>query len=299
MGNIDLIRRNNLEAYGKYFLEKGLNFFLVGSYNIAYEYLKEGLDLITCDCSGWNSKLDESTKDIFKQLDVPKKQQRAYLFCKGYLLSFMRFDKKHELYDGMNAIEQYLEIEQDEYGYYVKGKILHRLDQKKDSLKSFYKAYNIKSTARTEYRIGRLVEEESIDYGLDLLYSSFTKNPSSSCCVRILKEFTNKGNIEIPIDSSENNELLTSFNDTNIKFWTFGIEYSRLLNKEFSDENLDKVNSFVSLLIKGWNIIDDTSDYESSYDNYGYNDYSNPMDSEFYNDALDLDQQSPEFWDDI
>lgn len=301
MDNIESVKRNNLEELGRYFLEKGFNSYLAGSYNVSYEFFKEGLNFITCDCSGWNRDLNDSIKEQFRQLDIPVNQQKAYLFGKGYILSFMKFDQIKELYDALNAIEQYLKIEKDEYGFYVKGKILYRLDKKQESLQSFYEANDIKSSARTKYRIGRLVEEESIDYGLDFLVSSFKKNPSSYCCVRILKEFANKSNIEVPFDSLENNELLISFNDSNIKSWKFAIEYNRLLNKNYSIENIDKIKAFVNQIIKYSDIFDNSSKYESSYDNYdySYDDFRNPMDSEYYNDALDLDQQSPEFWDDI
>lgn len=300
MDNIEFIKRNNLEELGKYFLNKGCISFLDGSYNVAYEFFKEGLNLITCDCSGWNQELKNSTNEQFNQLNIPENQQRAYLFCKGYLLSFLKSDKIKELYNALNAIEQYLEIEKDEFGYYVKGKVLHRLNRKPDSLQAFYDANNINSTSRTQYRIGRLVEEESFDFGLDLLFNSFKNNPSSSCCVRILKEFTNNSNIVIPSDKSDNNELLNSFNDIDTKPWKFGIEYGRLLNKDYSKENIDKVNSFVNQITKNSNMFIDSNDY-NNYSHYdeSYDDFSNPMDSEYYNDALDLDQQSPEFWDDI
>lgn len=40
-------------------------------------------------------------------------------------------------------------------------------------------------------------------------------------------------------------------------------------------------------------------DFNSNEKEYDDNDFVHPYDSEYYNDMLDLDQQSDEFWEDI
>lgn len=60
----------------------------------------------------------------------------------------------------------------------------------------------------------------------------------------------------------------------------------------------EKSNEVLNQKIEDWN---DQQELEAERENnrYSDNDYSSNWDNEYYNDSLDLDQQSPEWWDSL
>lgn len=67
-----------------------------------------------------------------------------------------------------------------------------------------------------------------------------------------------------------------------------------------------EINSIKCLIIEKWGTDNDDFDRDSNYNTYDsyddyndYDDFTHPDDSPYYNDNLDMDQQSPEFWDSL
>ena len=307
MDKFDFIFRDNKEGLGKYFLKKAVDFALMRHFRISYEFFKEGLDFLTCDCGNWRKDFVESDRTILDDFKVKPEEKLEYCFVKAYLLAFE--SNKKDLYIGLDSIDKYLEIQEDEYGLYVKGKILLALEEPQDALINFYEAVdNFGENSRLLYRIGRANEQYLNVLGLDELYHSFDSNPSSACCARVLKKYMKQREIEFPSDSSSENELITSFLNPEGE-WKFDSLYERYLNNEYLETNLlfDQIEtlpiitSFIKEVRKNKSlfIIDDEEYYED-YDDYDYRDASrSAYDSPYYNDSLDMDQQSPEFWDSL
>lgn len=308
----ELISRDNKEALGKYFLKKGVDFAFEKSFGKSYEFFKEGLDILTCDCGSWRKRFEKSDKLILEDLVIQTAERLEYYFVKAYLLCFE--ENKKELYLALDAIEKYLNERKDEYGLYVKGEILLRLDQPSDAIYAFTEASDIGGTnSRLKYRIGRTNEQHLDTYGLDELYKSFDINPSSACCARVFKKYMKEREIEFPVDSSNENPLIISFLSSESE-WKFDSLYEKYLSKEYLDddlpfgqtETLPVITSFINEIREKQDLFVmndeecEDEDYQNDYDHYDYhNDYTHPHDSPYYNDALDMDQQSPEFWDSL
>lgn len=312
MNKQELISRDNKEALGKYYLKKGVDFAFEKSFGKSYEFFKEGLDILTCDCGSWRKRFEESDKSILEDLVIKMEERLEYYFVKGYLLCFE--ENKKELYLGLDAIDKYLNERTDEYGLYVKGEILLRLEQPSDALNAFSEALELGGTnSRLMYRIGRTNEQHLDTYGLEELYQSFDINPSSACCARVLKKYMKEREIEFLIDSSNDNPLIISFSSSESE-WKFDNLYEKYLSKDYlgddlpfgQTETLPVITSFIKEIRKNKDLfVVDNEEYEdeSYYDDYDHydsnNDYTHPYDSPYYNDALDMDQQSPEFWDSL
>ncbi|MBE7685495.1 hypothetical protein [Tenacibaculum piscium] len=305
-----LISRNNKESLGKYFLKKSVDFAIENSFSKSYEFIKEGLDILTCDCGSWRRKFEKLDKDIFEDLIINTDEKLEYYFVKGYFLCFK--ENKKELYLGLDAIEKYLKEKIDEYGLYVKGKILIGLGEYNEALSTFSEAIKFGKNSRLLYRIGRTKEKYFNLHGLEDLYESFNINPSSVCCTRVLKKYTNERKIELlpfKFNDEEQNELFISFIDSDDE-WEFDNLYEKYLSYEFLDNDLTKetmptIISFIQMLQINKSVfieeIDEFDEFEFknyNYDNYN-DDYTRPDDSPYYNDGLDMDQQSPEFWDSL
>lgn len=312
MNKQELISRDNKEALGKHFLKKGVDFAFEKSFGKSYEFFKEGLDILTCDCGSWRKRFEQSDKLFLEDLVIETTERLEYYFVKAYLLCFE--ENKKELYLALDAIEKYLNERNDEYGLYVKGEILLRLEQPSDAINVFTEAIEIGGTnSRLKYRIGRTNEQHLDTYGLDELYQSFDINPSSACCARVLKKYMKEREIEFPVDSSNENPLTISFISSENE-WKFDSLYEKYLNKKYLDDDLpfpqeetlpviiefiNEVRQKQDLFVLDEEEYED-GDYYDDYDNYDYhNDYTHPHDSPYYNDALDMDQQSPEFWDSL
>lgn len=232
-----LIERGYKEGLGRYFLKKAVDFAIEKSFGKSYEYIKEGLDILTCDCNrgGWRTKFIDSDKSIFSELIINYPEIIEYYFVKAYLLSFE--ENKTDLYIALDAIEKYISKRKDEYGFYIKGKIFLSLGEYSDAFEQFKKASEFKESARILYRIGRIKEQFLNKYGLENLYKSFDINPSSSCCTRTLKKFLNEKKAFIHVDDKEKNKLIIAFGklkDSKV----FDALYEKYLNHEYVDYDL-------------------------------------------------------------
>lgn len=345
------IQRNNLENLGKYFLKKATTFCSKKEFGISYEFFKEGLDLLTCDCNdGWRKEFEILNEDIFFSDIKENISLKAYLFVKAYIVSYE--DSLKKLYVALDSIDKYLEFSPDQYGFYVKGRILLALKEEKSALIEFSNAQKIENCHRLEYRIGRVKCQFLNTNGLQELFKSFCTNPSSYCCARILKQNLMLENIHFELPPKCENPLLQSFVKQENEY-VFSAKYSIFLKNELvnpvdimvdprnnieefvyylkskthlfieniytnenyipeenfhtEEENIRRINDsdiLLSLELEDIEMEYYAEDYESneidtSYYYYEVDDYTSASDSPHYNDNLDMDQQSPEFWDSL
>lgn len=311
MNKLKLIERGNKESLGKYFLQKAVDFAFDGSFGKSYEFAKEGLDILTCDCGMWRKRYENSDKTLFSDLLVNTSEYLEYYFVKAFILSFE--DDVKDIYVGLDSIEKYLNKRQNEYGFYVKGKILLSLEKPAEAYEVFLRAMEFDKNPRLLYRIGRIKEEHFTKNGLKYLSDSFIMNSSSACCVRILKKYMEKRAIDLSKEKKETNKLILSFVGSDDE-WRFYNLFEEFLNNEYLPddlpfmadvETLPIVNNFVKFLRENAMIFkvdfedhdeyedyenDDNSysDYGTSYDKYGgYNGYSDDViDDAFEGDPM-------------
>jgi hypothetical protein len=305
-----IIETGNKEILGKYFFDKAINFSLKKEFGKAYEFIKLSLDLITCDCSfvDWDLKFDKLDKSIINDFSNSTANHTEYLFVKSVLIAYSK-DLKNP-YIELDAVESYIEKESDEYGYYIKGKLLQKLDKNLEALDNYYLSHEIAKTSKTFYRIGRIKEQFFNQYGLDFLYYALIKNSSSSCCAKELKLYYNKSDLVIN-ESQSAGELWKSFENKEIQYLKFWLQHFRMVKNQISSDNTINHNNVVEIqkytdslrnnesifliqenLDNNYSYYDDDHDYDNGSSNSIY-------DNEYYNDALDMDQQSPDFWDSI
>jgi hypothetical protein len=280
------IDRNYKEGLGKYFLKKAVDFAFDGSFGKSYEFLKEGLDVLTCDCNGggWRKRFKESDKTLFTDLLIDCPVHYEYYFVKAYILSFE--DDKKYLYLGLDAIDNYLKSTKDEYGLYVKGKIFLSLEDYNQAYETFQEAAEITTNARLLYRMGRTKEQYLNAYGLEDLYNSFNQNPSSVCCARVLKKYMRENGIEFPLKMNESNKLLISFANSEDEF-KFDSLFEKYLNKLYLDddmpfpteETLPVITEFINQLRLNSGLFQTENDNEYD-DDYDSNDYYEKPDYE-------------------
>lgn len=314
MENIENITKYDLENLGRNYLIKGLRYTVERNFAKGSLCFQEAIDIITCDCNSkdWMKKAGVNLKnllekqDVFSDINFKGSNPEDYLFCKAFVLSYPNLKKYNYL--GLNAIEQYLKIKENHYGYYVLGKLQNYLGLFKESLTSYEKAFSINPTHSLKYKIGRLKEQELNEIGIRELYTAFTNNPSSGCAIRILKKYANERGINIE-SREEKGRLTIAFNEDEDEY-SFTDKYLNFIRKESNlrfDSLMNSSNNIVSELFQAF----DTN--STSFINFKYNEerkngnhishyddsYNNGFNDEFYNDQLDMDQQSPEFWDSL
>ena len=222
MTKIELIGRYDRDNIGKYYLKKAADFTAIGEIGKAYEFLLEGLDYLTCDCDkgGWRAEAVDLSNTVLNDLKYTGTNYSEYYFVKAFFLSYI--DSKKELYLALDAIDHYLYHDRNEYGLYVKGKVLLGLNEYTLALQAFTDASKYNScNSRLNYRIGRTKEQFLNEYGLDKLFEAYLLNPTSTCCGRELRNYSKSRNINIKVpENIDNNTLLASFTN-NEPGWTF------------------------------------------------------------------------------
>ncbi|WP_298884673.1 hypothetical protein [uncultured Polaribacter sp.] len=303
--------KNNRQKVGEHLIRRGLKKFLNSKNSSGKWYLHRGLELITCDCfvKTW---IEQHKIEIKKQLNKLNDFENDYLFIQGYLKSHIEDTK--QLNNGLIAIQKYLEFSSDEFGHYVKGQILTKLNKPQEALKSYETSKKIKITSILEFKIGYLKENILKESGIQELYNSLMINKSSICCiVELQKHSFNKNYF---LSNKNNNMLISLFNSD-----SFGNDFSNLykhqlilsenhrrLNyktqriNDFSNELI--LNEFLKTLTKevqlyldpNYNFLKKKFNSTEKTSNYIMFKENN---NNYYNDQLDLDQQSPEFWDNL
>ncbi|HLV14470.1 MAG TPA: hypothetical protein VKY41_04765 [Xanthomarina sp.] len=327
----DLEKCNNLEAIGKNYFKLGMKHTLKKSFDKAYEYFKAGLNSLTCDCikDKWIISHGQWDYRLFHDMNYSFNDPSAYYFVKAFLL--INYTDKKFHYLALDAIEKYLDIQVDEYGLYVQGKIYNRLEYYFEAYKCFDKAIKIKNLLPIKYRQGRLdvltFEGSPLEINryfdcVDKLCDSLLLNPSSACCARELKNnwridknFDEFMRYEIKSNSNyyNNNKLIDLFisEDNTEEFESL---YKELIKKEISLRVSDLISAnsdfsnFISLiysvkgLCEGDIYLDKNGDfggYKSDFDLSHEREDNSWFENPYYNDQLDMDQQDPEFWDNL
>ena len=302
MDKFKLIKINNLDRLGKYYFEKAINFTSDKEFGKAHEYLKEGLDSLTCDCLryDWYKDINENT---FIDIDNHFTNKNDYYFVKAFFLSY-KTDLK-SLYLALDAIDNYLNyITNEDYGYFIKGKILVGLKEHEKAYDFFKKALHIKPNSRNCYYFGRIKEKVLKQNSLDLIFDSLKQNHTSLCGWQFFKERFDFYNISMT--GHEDNILFNSFIEKdNVT------DFTKLLSNTIessidNESNIKIISDFLEIVKKYSYTFSGNFDDDNNWDLNPYNpnnfeeNYYNSSESEsYYNDQLDMDQQSQDFWESL
>jgi len=314
----------NKQDLGKYFLKKAIGFALDGKFNISAEFIKEGLSFLSCDCEigNWKDSYNISNKTILDDVLINKAQSIQYLFVKAFIYSFEK--EKKELYVALDSIEKYLKyaktkvetgfineyiLSEDDIYFInlIKIKILIGLGE-------YEKAYGylgwIKSSYCAYYFYMGILSSKLSNYNeLEFFYNSFCNNPYSACCIQKLRESFIRRNFELEKNPYDQNVLIKLFldSDLNNDFFQRFQKLNRVLKFDIDnilkgiDNNTNELKEFIEYInlydsrfskLNQANIYDDLPEMDE-LDSYGWGQEN------YYNEDLDIDQQSQEYWDNL
>lgn len=305
----------NREKQGIVYFEKAVNSLIKGEFKIAYNQFISGFELVSCDCeliTLITQNIDEITFAIRNSQIDCSTSELDFIRSLIYFFTETESSSQNEtdnLNKSLTFIDAFIEsFPNSEIGHHLKGRILCSLKDFSSGMLELESSLEIKETPRGYYRIGRINEQRLDENGIAHLYNSILLNPSSPCVYRWFKDFCSKR--ELKFNSYRNSRLARAFN----KFESDNFKVAvRVLLRDgtfpLTDGNLTtaetEFKTFLQCMSEDreiFNPIEEDEPYDDSdemYDNDYYSDYQSPLDSPYYNDNLDMDQQSPEFWDNI
>ncbi len=308
-------KNNDKERIGDFYFGRAIINLKVGNFKSAFKELMLGFENVSCDCSLAN--LIENNQELISQALKTKSincTTSELDFIRSIFYVFLDSDNLGQEQEGfytkaLSFIDSYLDENiNSEIAHYIKGRILFKLERVDESIAELELALTIKKTPLVHYRIGRFKEQKLNQFGIDHLYQSVLLNPSSLCVNKWFKDIADKRKIKLTIS---NKLLANKFNnkDTN--------EYRKTINHLLINGSIELTNNsvllasvafsdFISILKADEKLfrneddnnrndgeVDDNYDFESNNDhdsNEDFTDWSN------YDDDLDMDQQSIEFW---
>jgi len=247
------------ENLGKYFLLKSAEFTIIAKYESAFEFIKQGLDIIVNDYISQDEiqKVFSSDSRIaFINNDLNNKE---IYFIKAFLLSFENDDNLLKL--GLNLINIYIDLEEDAHAYFIKGKLQTKLKNYEIASQAYSKSLKIKQLPCVIFNLGCLKEHKLNFCGLAEFYISIINNPlSNSCALQLKKCVDRKLNLKA-IKNTENIYLLDSLiNDSMGKFYLKYMDAVSHRKKvpihEFKDINQSTLNSFICFLEDNYKVFD-------------------------------------------
>ncbi|SFT51250.1 hypothetical protein SAMN04489724_1082 [Algoriphagus locisalis] len=311
MDIIELIERRNLDELGRRFLEESIDYALIKDFGKSYLCAKKGLEIITCDCvsHGWKKNYDNSDKHLFDELIINYQNPEEYYFVKAFILSYE--EELTSLYLALDSINKYSSLKKNSTGEYVRSRILSKLQKHKEAFEILWSLSISDETSKTFYRMGRLEEEHLNQNGLENLFHAFQRNPTSSCCLRNIKKYTLARDVKF---HDNNGSVLMKYFMKSEDEWKFQEVYESYLFDQrnskkhpYNNENtLKEIEMFTEEMFKiSSNYLDEINGTQSNDNNINvnYDDldlrYPKSSHNDYYNDSLDLDQQDPEFYDNL
>ncbi|MEO6687291.1 MAG: hypothetical protein ABIN24_15070 [Dyadobacter sp.] len=234
MDKLFYIRRQDRDNLGKVYLAKGARLAVKDKFQLAAAFIQEGLSLLTCDCTlgGWRDIYDVFEDKLFKKFiyTIHEELTADFHFVRAFLLSYE--NDKIVLEVALESIDIYNNYDNNEYGNYVKSRILEALGRPKEALEYLWTAshYDFERNSRINYRMGKLKEEYLKQCGVDFLYQAYIKNFTSSCCLRDLQKFSRIRDMGFEVEMNEDeNTILKAFSNEDDEF-KFQIYFENILH---------------------------------------------------------------------
>jgi tetratricopeptide (TPR) repeat protein len=305
------------ERVGDLYFKKAIINICNGNFKSGYNELLVGFENVSCDCAlmtlieNTQEQITQSLKTNLINCSIPELDFiRAVIY---YFPDSSNFGQEQEgVYNkALLFIESYLEeYPNSEIGHYLKGRVLSGLENYEEAISELEIALTIKGSPRAHYRIGRIKEQKLEEFGVDNLFKSILINPSSLCALRWFKDCSNKRGIKL--QTNTNKLLANHFNNKDTDEFRKTVNVLLLKGSVKLTENRiltisTAFESFLSSLKEDESLFrvgesnDNVDDHEQEYDDYDHyqDDYNSVSDNPYYNDNLDMDQQSPEFWDNL
>lgn len=218
------LKLGNYDRVAEIYFNQANDAILENDVKNAYKNILLGYKYIVCDCGlGWRKRIEidkillESENYFFHQEKIHLIKTYIYLMSNEYELAL----------DNVNRFIDYNQNE--ELGYYLKGRILTGQEEYEEALESYTNALSYEKTKRTLYRIGRLKEEIFGNIGVPEIYES-ALGIESYHSVFCLAEYSQKHGIRLPEINTYFRHL---FNDVNTFFFILD---------QFSDEKIKLAN---------------------------------------------------------
>jgi len=308
---------NNNERIGDLYFKNAIESIVCGDFHAAYNELLVGFETVSCDC--YLSQLIKNKYD-----EIVYSLNNNPISCTLFELDFIRaviyffidsgnygVAQNGTYQKALSFIDSYLEIfPESDIAHYLKGRVLVGFENFETVFEELELALSLKETARTHYRLGRIKEQKLNMYGVDHLYKSVLMNPTSLCSLRWFKNCCD--NRLIKFETNTNKLLVNSFNNKETDEFIEIVDHLLLEgNIELSDCTILPVSTAVTNFLESLesdenlfipsdfdfdneDFFSDNEDYTSDQD-----DYFRLSDNPYYDDNLDMDEQSPDFWDSL
>ncbi|HNV80295.1 MAG TPA: AAA family ATPase [Tenuifilaceae bacterium] len=308
---------NNNERIGDLYFKNAIESIVCGDFHAAYNELLVGFETVSCDC--YLSQLIKNKYD-----EIVYSLNNNPISCTLFELDFIRaviyffidsgnygVAQNGTYQKALSFIDSYLEIfPESDIAHYLKGRVLVGFENYETVFEELELALSLKETARTHYRLGRIKEQKLNMYGVDHLYKSVLMNPTSLCSLRWFKNCCD--NRLIKFETNTNKLLVNSFNNKETDEFIEIVDHLLLEgNIELSDCTILPVSTAVTNFLESLesdenlfipsdfdfdneDFFSDNEDYTSDQD-----DYFRLSDNPYYDDNLDMDEQSPDFWDSL
>lgn len=326
MINKNYVLTNNFEKIGDFYLEKGIAFFNENNFKASFEFFKLTLEFKSC--------LDElSANKIYVVKngyisDFDKKNNKEELFSAAFVKLF--FESESDNFWALKYIDKYLIENDDFYGNLIKTVIFIKDIRGIYARENYHVEEGIKKL--NSYKINNSFLNNSISLYYkkinmkyaEIIHHNFVNNYTSYNSLFLLDEIYLKCNNlnYINIDKKNfKNALVRFFYDKNRKTETFLSFYKDIIfkaihkNGQLNYNIIKLVEEFVEVINLNSKIF---IEIENSTDSFYYlkiieeEDKTNRMleeaeienfeiysGNDYYNENLDLDQQDPEFWDNL
>ncbi|WP_051291125.1 DEAD/DEAH box helicase [Pedobacter glucosidilyticus] len=222
-----LIKKGNHDNVARRYL-KGANKLIVKQrYKEAYHYLISGFNYLICDCMIYLAVPDDFSKVTFKNISYGYAENYMY-----FLIAYVFWIKRdYEL--ALNNINTYIKgAENEEIGYYLKGRIYSLIKDFKNERICYSKALEREKTNRSLYRLGRLKEERFNENGIAELYEASLDDVLSHGGAWLAKCSLKRGKLL----KEESSYYVNIFNKGGELFYLHGYEFSAG-DKIISDNN--------------------------------------------------------------
>jgi hypothetical protein len=312
------ILTKNFEGLGEYYLQKGLKLFKKKKYNLANEYFKNTLVFKT----RFNYKTDSfSSSDTIYFEDLQGSESDEQIFSLAFVSLFCTHGKEHR---SLEYINSYLKINDDFHGNLIKTIVLYFLSDKYNfeislnETKKFQQEHIFFSYAASNAK-NRLGE----DY-IKINHQSFVENYTDYNSLKDLYEmYKKKDNYNYLNITPEklNNLLINCFYYKNLKAEELIIFYTNIVNMQVNKDGLlnypiiNIIKDFIKVIEQNESFFIELENSTQSFyhtrimeEENRINDlcdeserlsFENENKNNYYNENLDLDQQDPDFWNNI
>lgn len=324
MINKNYVLTNNFEKIGDFYLEKGITFFNENNFKASFEFFRLTLEFKSClDQLPANNTYVVNNASIS---DFDKKNNKEELFSAAFVKLFFNSQD----FWALKYIDKYLIENDDFYGNLIKTVIYIKKNRGVYAREDYHVEEGLKKL--NSYKINNTYLNNSISLYYkkinvkyaEIIHRNFVHNYTSYNSLYLLDEIYLKCNntYYLNIDNESFKNILVRFfynknrkTETFISFYKEFISHTIRKNGELNHNIIKLVEEFIEVInlnIKTFISIENSTDSFYYLEIMKEEDDTNRMlekaeiesfemsgGNDYYNENLDLDQQDPEFWNNL